>query len=724
MNSKKVKEKYSKNYYDTICCIDVETVEVKGKEKVYSIGVILGGKKLYKEILNTDIDNIYNNYNKYIKDYFSNLSISTNIPYSMRIFNFFYDNNQELNRRDVYISVLNWLYSKSNGKHLYIYALNGGKFDHYLLIDEISRYTNNVLFEKCMINNKIYNITINYNIYEDINKTKKFHLRDLLSITGPSSLNKLCKNLGVKKDLSKNIEFDIKKFRQKFNKKLLSVKDRRDIDKYLMGDIVSLFIITKKIGLTFYSELDIDINKELTVGNIAYKIFKSFLKTDIYFQRERSVVGLQREALYGGRTYCIRTYGKNIIEIDVNSLYPYSMKENYYPTGRYTFIGISNEIYDPFIGEKCNKIETMNEFQKRIKREIRVLNNNKNLYILSCCLEISGEKFEKLKISPIPIATISDEERILIERNRNIIFNKNYTYKPQRIINNAAFTNIDLKYLLSIGYRITHYNYCFYWDKKEKIFEKYIDVMYKKRLEAKKNNNEVLDMIYKLLMNSLYGKMCQRPISEETSIVRNDLLKEHEKNVEIRSILSTDFIKRGNYSICRSIRIGNVTKPTYLGCFILSYARQLMNKAIDTVGGFNNPRFYYSDTDSLFIDEDDFELIKKSGLLCDKTIGKFKLEGKYAEVVFAGSKMKALKYIDSDGKEQVKVTCKGFDTDKVSFEDVYNLVFNNKKVSYINTQFTKSLYDGMKISDVEKEFRQIGPKDTKLSDDKEYWIYN
>ena len=71
---------------DTVCTLDVETVSSKNGEKIYSIGVVVGGTKDYNYVLNSNVtlEKIYKEVRKYDKlgfneklRYFSDIRLKT-----------------------------------------------------------------------------------------------------------------------------------------------------------------------------------------------------------------------------------------------------------------------------------------------------------------------------------------------------------------------------------------------------------------------------------------------------------------------------------------------------------------------------------------------------------------------------------------------------------------------------------------------------------------------
>ena len=50
------------------------------------------------------------------------------------------------------------------------------------------------------------------------------------------------------------------------------------------------------------------------------------------------------------------------------------------------------------------------------------------------------------------------------------------------------------------------------------------------------------------------------------------------------------------------------SQPCRLGSFILSHSKRLINDVILAKGGFKNNKVYYSDTDSMYIHKNDYDI--------------------------------------------------------------------------------------------------------------------
>jgi hypothetical protein len=156
----------------------------------------------------------------------------------------------------------------------------------------------------------------------------------------------------------------------------------------------------------------------------------------------------------------------------------------------------------------------------------------------------------------------------------------------------------------------------YYFDEgKNDNISKTIRYLFNKRLEMKKTENPA-QLIYKELMNSIYGKTILKPIDSEIKIINNKDSKKIETN---------DYIVR-NYDWIKSIEEipdSNKTKihlfkainqhfnVPQVGVEILSMSKRIMNEVM-TLAEDNDIKIYYQDTDSMHIEDDN---VKKLGNL-------------------------------------------------------------------------------------------------------------
>ena len=116
-----------------------------------------------------------------------------------------------------------------------------------------------------------------------------------------------------------------------------------------------------------------------------------------------------------------------------------------------------------------------------------------------------------------------------------------------------------------------------------------------------------------------------------------------------------------------------------------------MNDVINDLDGFKNRKMYYSDTDSVFIHKNDYEVLKEQNLN-GKDLYQSKNDYGDAGIVYAlfmSAKIKKCIVIDDNGLLQQKITFKGCDRKikQIGFEDFLNMeesliVRNTSKVNW------------------------------------------
>ena len=664
----------------TICIIDLETVEEliennEVKEKIYYAGVLILNPGLYKviEYQNLTVEEILyymkkNNFQMRTKQNYLNKLIFN----SFKIFSF---NNQD--EEKILNEMLEYLFNANiqmgyNYSQLFVYSLNGSKFDHYILFDYFTKYTKDLKFDNVIESNKFYCFTIKRKFN---NKYKQIKFRDISNII-PGSLHNLCEAFNIPLKYRKR-NFNIEEYRQKYKNNHLSIKDQEELKKYLIADLLSTYLIVIKTSEILYNEFNIFIQRCTTIGNISINILKKYLKSQKIIIPISCSIRLNnyiREALYGGRVYCLKPFSQNIIEYDVNSLYPAAMLDNYFPTSKPIVIDIN----------KCNNTTI-----------IKLLTENK-LFICTVTIETN----KKLKISPIPI----------IDKRDNNIY-RTYNYKFQKIIT-LTINSVDLKELMNIGYKIKKVLTIVKFNKSKKIFHQYIETIYDKRIKSKE---KIISDFYKLIMNNTYGKLCQKP-NETKIIIKKHNTKYRYKKSDYKNIYK---INKYNYDIYRINLIENFKFPIQIASFITAYSRQIMNKFIHKLGGFENPKFYYSDTDSFYINNYDKKLILEK---IDKVkIGYLRQVNEYIKGVFAGSKIKALK--QQNGNE--KITFRGFNTNKITYEQIENYTKSKGKKTLFTweNQFNRSLIFSVSINKILKTSTTFGPCKSKINLKKNTWDY-
>lgn len=497
----------------------------------------------------------------------------------------------------------------------------------------------------------------------------------------PSSLN----NLSIKFLNKKKYELNISKINIHNIK-----KNKTEISKYLKKDVFLLKNIIDIIRNKIYNEYNILIEKCITLSSLSFKIFrkKYMINENIYISNKKNIDKFLRKSYMGGIVNVFKPYGENLEYYDINSLYPYSMLKDM-PIGEPKW----------YKKNQINNLSDINNIFGFIEVEITVPyayipilthKNNQNILKLS---------YGKLK-------GVWFSEEIKLALKNGCIINK--------IINILEF-------------------------KKENIFKNFVTDLYNKRINTK---NDIEKYIYKIILNSLYGRFgMKKEIHKTFYIKKNDLelyeicfkhlniieLKKNSNYILITIYFKDDMIslktldllkisKEKKKSIKKIINtyeseINNMNIAVQISSAISSYSRIEMLKHIYEFQN-NNIDIYYMDTDSIITNK---KIHKK--YTSKKEIGKFKLEYRIIKGWFISPK--CYKIITNKNIKIIKF--KGVPKDQIeNFNDNWwnnRLIKNNlneNKFNYINP--IKKNLKHMIIERIQKkyEYRNIFNKRIKI----------
>jgi len=124
--------------------------------------------------------------------------------------------------------------------------------------------------------------------------------------------------------------------------------------------------------------------------------------------------------------------------------------------------------------------------------------------------------------------------------------------------------------------------------------------LFNKRLEEKAKGNPIQN-VYKLLMNSAYGKCMLKPIETETKIIKADKFEDYlSRNYNF----IREYTKLNNYYYMfkTTKTINEHYNNVYFAVEVLSSSKRIMNNVM-CLAEQNNFNMYYTDTDSIHIDE-------------------------------------------------------------------------------------------------------------------------
>lgn len=236
---------------------------------------------------------------------------------------------------------------------------------------------------------------------------------------------------------------------------------------------------------------------------------------------------------------------------------------------------------------------------------------------------------------------------------------------------------------------------------KANIFKEYVETMYNLRLQYPKGTP--MNLIAKLLMNSLYGKFGMKLENTIIDIFNTSNKKDLQLFEELLDTHGTsiqDFIKIDNHYLI--IRKNNIKyeddEDMYHGLDVnIAIASAITGGARMWMSLIkNNPDFnlFYSDTDSAVIDA------PLPGFMVGSALGQFKLEYVTKKAVFIAPKVYAL--ITEEDSEIVKV--KGLTANTVStlnFDNIESLLHKDSTRELSQSKYLKKVIEGdISITDV------------------------
>ena len=444
------------------------------------------------------------------------------------------------------------------------------------------------------------------------------------------------------KDACKAFNCDIQK--GEFDHKLIRSWDdvpthKKDWELYLEKDVDSMAELYQKYVQTIWDNFQMNANKYITLSSLAEAIWKTTLHEDIKikiptYEHDQFI----RRALYGARTLPFKKQfiSKNeddyLVDLDVISLYPTAML-NYFPTD-YEVVADQKRLDKLLEMIQTNQVQDMD-------------------YIIECDIEIP--KALLLNVLPRKYPDGISE-----------IYEGGVGWSDMSSIEKQCYTSVDIKRALIHNYKVKKIYRAFVFKRSSKVFENYIHTCYKWKQESVKGTPQYT--VAKLLMNSLYGKSCQRPINQkymccssmedyykiinsEGIITDYHLLKD--SSGEINSIIFV--YKNKNADEC-------VNKASYHGAFILAYSKQIMDVFFNKAMFYSNLHnlCYYSDTDSMIVHKDVYEKYLKEyynpgqlGML------DFDISGQIIKYYGVAPKCYAVEYINNKKEIKMHIRSKG-----------------------------------------------------------------
>ena len=132
------------------------------------------------------------------------------------------------------------------------------------------------------------------------------------------------------------------------------------------------------------------------------------------------------------------------------------------------------------------------------------------------------------------------------------------------------------------------------------IIKDVIKKVFDKRIEEKKKKNPIQES-YKLIMNSSYGKLCQKPIKRD--IVFKDGNIDNNMEYLINNFDQINEFVQVSDKLIKIVKQRSICMhfaPVHMACQVLSMSKRIMNEVM-CLAEDNNIKIFYQDTDSMHI---------------------------------------------------------------------------------------------------------------------------
>ena len=584
---------------------------------------------------------------------------------------------------------------------------------------DIRQFNEYIINKECCKNTKVMNAQIIY-------KGKTIYFKDTLSIVSmkladfPKSFGLDCgqkemfpykyytfenfeklNNMGIISEAGKQElkhSWNQKIFEENLNK-LGIAKD----GKFNMVDYVKFYCCQdvrilkqgfQKFRKMCWESLKIDVNKTLTAPSLANQYFtrEIYEKISDYYLYGGIVRGFIQKAVYGGR--CMTRLNKRwsvneeLADFDAVSLYPSAMNRLYCVKGK-------PEVLKP---EELNTTYLLNNTCAEDEQP------NKNKPISAYVVEILITNINKNLAFPC-----------VVYKDKQTNTNKNDDGE-NAIGKTAVVDNITLEDWIKYNGLECEILRGYKWTgEKSFLIRDVIQNLHLLRCEYKKTKNP-LQLVIKLIMNSAYGKMIQKPITTSTEFKRkhtkvfnkklNDYVDDYPLDKYLiknsAKIISYIQVNKNLYAIKVGQQIDTFYTNTLLGVQILSMSKRIMNEVMCTAEDIGI-KIYYQDTDSMHIQKNKInnlaeEYKKRFGReLIGKNLGQFhndfdEVENGYAyKSIFVGKKMYVDMLKNEKNESGIHYRMKGVNLDCVklyseennlSIFDIYNKLYNNEEITF------------------------------------------
>jgi len=342
-----------------------------------------------------------------------------------------------------------------------------------------------------------------------------------------------------------------------------------------------------------------------TLSGQAFRAFRhTFMKEKILHYDQTQVNRFVRAGYFGGRVECsfLGALPKgSYTKLDINSMYPAVMREEWYPTKLRQWV---RDVPVSYLGTQLEDHCLMAEVELSTPESIYPIRRNGKL-----CFPVG--KFRTILSTP----------------------SLNHALRRGHVI--------KIRQLLVFS--------------RAKLFTSYVDYFYPLKQQYQQEGNEVWLKVVKLLLNALYGKFGEkrekelvrcddpegdfyrRPVSVPVTAMEEgkaafDWRYHPENYPEGEHVTGTEWSAFGTYCLTAGEEEGPMSQPA-IAAHVTDYARMKLWGYMERVGVEN---VLYCDTDSLIIEEK--HVPRLDGCLDDAALGCLKVEGTADSLEILGNK--------------------------------------------------------------------------------------
>jgi len=320
---------------------------------------------------------------------------------------------------------------------------------------------------------------------------------------------------------------------------------------------VQILVEAWRSWLQFLRDYDLGVFAPTLAGQAFNAYRHKFMHYPIFIHDDDEATALEREAYHGGRTECFRVgryRGQTYRKLDVNAMYPAVMHDHEYP---------------------CKLLA--------VKRNVTVDRLRELLQRYCCIAKVRVRPTEPVFVHYVNgwlCYPTGEFETVLCTRELLYAFERNWVLDVEQV---AVYERAPL-------------------------FREWVEWIYGLEQEAKREGDQVKRYQAKILRNSLYGKFGQRGLERKCLGPATSAAADRD---EVYVAESKEWVVTYNFAGYRwEDRVGEAAFNSFvaIAAEVTANARLKLWELIKEAG---QDHVYYSDTDSVIVDEVGFERLKR-----------------------------------------------------------------------------------------------------------------